>query len=900
MVRKKKSLLLSASLASAGLVAGALMTAAPKTQATEYLSSTEGNDAAIQSISQETGFSASIVKKSFNSKNLIITIDDENELKNNEDIANYRKVAESVYVVNFKDYESALENYDYYKDSGKAKAVELNVPLKIMDTPKSIPAIVSDGDGIPEMDKCFNIDPQTYTFTNYTRVPDQCLSWGTDSMKLLDYAKSTSSTKTIKVAVVDTGINASHEAFSYSSENAKDRLDMSLAYDYYGSGPIGDWYYGDSDPDDSGNDVDDDGNRITHGTSVAGLVAESTPYNVKVVPIRITKGKELDLNLALHAVSELKGKVDVINLSLGSYEQIGPEVEGYSGANQVLKEAKEAGTIVVAAAGNNGQDFVSFPASSEYTIAVGATDEENHVTSFSQRGSQIDFAAPGNALLTPNGESTSMLEVNYGTSFATPLIAAAIANILSENPTYNFDQVYNTLKLNTEDIETTGKDNKSGWGSVSFHINKFADLSLSEPTTTPAAGTWTNGSVTINSAATSNAYNIDRFIFSTGSNINTTPSSWSSISNPAKTYNLSQNANANGTYTIWVMNSNNETAAKTVTVSNIDKTEPTVSAALSASNLTTNGATLNVGVTDSESGLGKIVWHYKVASADSYTDKTDSYATSGTGATSATTKAVAITGLEESTQYSAYATVYDVAGNSKDSASISFTTRFTGESIAATGVTLNKTSATISVGDSVVMVATIAPDDSTDTITWSSSDETIATVSAAGEVAGIKAGTVTITARANENAVATATITVQDIPATISATGIEITPKSATNNVGDSILLGAAVSPSGATDTITWSSSDESVATVSTTGKVAGIKAGTVTITARANENAVATATITVQGPTTPSQGNTPKPVNTNNGVKNPKTADMNVAAVTGLGAVLSAAAFFIFRSKRR
>ena len=82
MVRKKKSLLLSASLASAGLVAGALMTAAPKTQATEYLSSTEGNDAAIQSISQETGFSASIVKKSFNSKNLIITIDDENELKN--------------------------------------------------------------------------------------------------------------------------------------------------------------------------------------------------------------------------------------------------------------------------------------------------------------------------------------------------------------------------------------------------------------------------------------------------------------------------------------------------------------------------------------------------------------------------------------------------------------------------------------------------------------------------------------------------------------------------------------------------------------------------------------------------------------------------------------------------
>lgn len=68
--------------------------------------------------------------------------------------------------------------------------------------------------------------------------------------------------------------------------------------------------------------------------------------------------------------------------------------------------------------------------------------------------------------------------------------------------------------------------------------------------------------------------------------------------------------------------------------------------------------------------------------------------------------------------------------------------------------------------------------------------------------------------------------------AVISVDGIEVTPSTASVNVGDTTTLTATLSPSGATGTITWASSDDSVATVSSSGVVTGVAAGTATITA--------------------------------------------------------------------
>lgn len=79
-----------------------------------------------------------------------------------------------------------------------------------------------------------------------------------------------------------------------------------------------------------------------------------------------------------------------------------------------------------------------------------------------------------------------------------------------------------------------------------------------------------------------------------------------------------------------------------------------------------------------------------------------------------------------------------------------------------TGVTLDKTTTSVAVGADVQLAATVAPDDATNkTLTWTSSDATIASVDANGKVTGVAAGAVKITVTTADGAkVATADITV--------------------------------------------------------------------------------------------------------------------------------------------
>lgn len=174
--------------------------------------------------------------------------------------------------------------------------------------------------------------------------------------------------------------------------------------------------------------------------------------------------------------------------------------------------------------------------------------------------------------------------------------------------------------------------------------------------------------------------------------------------------------------------------------------------------------------------------------------------------------------------------------------------------VPVTGVNVNPTSKTLTVGDTQQLTATVTPSNATNkNMTWSSSNTNVATVSASGLVTAKTAGTAAITVKtADGSKTATSTITVS-APAAVSVTGVSVSPASRTLTMGGTQQLTATVSPSNATNkNVTWSSSNTSVATVSTSGLVTAKAGGAATITVKtADGSKTATSTITVSIPVT-------------------------------------------------
>lgn len=153
--------------------------------------------------------------------------------------------------------------------------------------------------------------------------------------------------------------------------------------------------------------------------------------------------------------------------------------------------------------------------------------------------------------------------------------------------------------------------------------------------------------------------------------------------------------------------------------------------------------------------------------------------------------------------------------------------------VPVTGITLNKSSATLKKGETVRLSATVSPSNATNkSVTYSTSNSKVATVSSSGLVTAKGGGTATITAKSGSKT-ATFKVTV-----TVAQTGL-----AASSSTSQIIELGASkrlyVSkvPSDATDshTVSWTSADTSVATVSSNGTVTGKALGQTTVTAKAN-----------------------------------------------------------------
>lgn len=152
-----------------------------------------------------------------------------------------------------------------------------------------------------------------------------------------------------------------------------------------------------------------------------------------------------------------------------------------------------------------------------------------------------------------------------------------------------------------------------------------------------------------------------------------------------------------------------------------------------------------------------------------------------------------------------------------------------------TGVTLNKTSTRIKVGETENLTAIVIPNDATNkNVTWTSSNQNVVTV-ANGVITGKAQGSATVRVTTQDgNYVATCDVVVEEKeeePTVINVTGVELDKKEITIKVGETQKLEATVKPENATNkNITWNSSDEEIAIVEN-GVVTGVKEGNTTIT---------------------------------------------------------------------
>ncbi|CAM3981443.1 S8 family serine peptidase [Mesobacillus zeae] len=207
-----------------------------------------------------------------------------------------------------------------------------------------------------------------------------------------------------------------------------------------------------------------------HGTHVAGIIAASNNKigisgvapNVKIMPINVFSGNDAEMyNIADAIIYAADRKADVINMSLGSrsYSYI---------VDYAVNYAAKKGVMVVAAAGNEDTDAKTYPAALKHVVGISATDIRDRITYFSNFGSYIDFAAPGNGIYsTVSGSSYTYLS---GTSMASPVVAGAAALVLSKNPLLTPSQVMGILKKSSVDLGDKGWDGLYGFGRID--VNK--------------------------------------------------------------------------------------------------------------------------------------------------------------------------------------------------------------------------------------------------------------------------------------------------------------------------------------------------------------------------------------------------------------------------------------------
>ncbi|OGR40889.1 MAG: hypothetical protein A2X35_02845 [Elusimicrobia bacterium GWA2_61_42] len=186
--------------------------------------------------------------------------------------------------------------------------------------------------------------------------------------------------------------------------------------------------------------------------------------------------------IPLHNTADY-GKL-VINISLGSVG--GCSDDAPYPLQTIANTAAGAGLLIFAASGNEGYGYADSPANCTGVYAVGATDYQDKLASFSNTDPLMinrGLTAPGVDIYTTdiNGGYASAT----GTSFASPMAAGLAALIWSARPSYAAADVFDKMKRSADDLGPAGPDSDYGWG----RINAMKALRLAMTGTTQFAGT---------------------------------------------------------------------------------------------------------------------------------------------------------------------------------------------------------------------------------------------------------------------------------------------------------------------------------------------------------------------------------------------------------------------------
>jgi subtilisin len=247
----------------------------------------------------------------------------------------------------------------------------------------------------------------------------QITPWGIPHINATDVQQTGVTGVGVKVGVIDTGIDYTHEDLQVSGGATFVQGTM----DY----------------------IDDNG----HGTHVAGTIAavnntvgvlgvapQSELYAIKVLD-QYGGGSYSDVVAGIEWA--ISNQMDIVNMSLGG-----------NGSSRTLEtavnNAYNAGILLVAAAGNSGYDrkgTITYPAKYDTVVAVGAIDQQNHRASFSSVGRELELMAPGLGI-----ESTILggYATYNGTSMAAPHVAGVAALVWEAKPGLTNVEIRNTLK----------------------------------------------------------------------------------------------------------------------------------------------------------------------------------------------------------------------------------------------------------------------------------------------------------------------------------------------------------------------------------------------------------------------------------------------------------------------